>query len=523
MVTTAHLLSRPGVREHVASVATDGHERAVSAVVVVEGADAIAAVPAGAVVVLTAAASAHLPPHGLDVAVRRAGEAGAAALGLVRGTAARDFPATVRLIAERAGLTLFAITDAAQATATTLRLADEVSAGHSAALERAAATSADLEAAETSGALEALLAAPEPEDGERAVLAHLAGIVTAGLGVPVVVRRPPSPGAPVVVAGRCEAVLVQRPAPGARDGAGPSGGPDDVLVDLVLHRAARTAEHVVTAARRSREAPIATRAALLAEMLSATEEGSGLLVGQARRAGIMVDGWHTVVHLDLHEHAAGTAEEQVSRHDLLAAAARRGLAAAAEDGGTWHRAESGGSLTYVRMAGTEPATSGVREVVSSAERIIDRLATVLPRVGFHCGVGGPHRGVQGLRTAWEEARAGSAAARAARRVDRPVVFAGLGFHRSLLQWYSGGGTHQMVDRLFAPLDAMDPRRRDEALRTLRVHLEHPGASATAAAVLNVHRNTLANRVRRLYELLDLDENDPDHRLMLSMATRLRTL
>ena len=59
----------------------------------------------------------------------------------------------------------------------------------------------------------------------------------------------------------------------------------------------------------------------------------------------------------------------------------------------------------------------------------------------------------------------------------------------------------------------------ERLETLRVVLDRPGL-AEAAAVLGVHRNTIAYRIRRIESLGGWDLHDPELRLSLAVAVRI---
>lgn len=59
----------------------------------------------------------------------------------------------------------------------------------------------------------------------------------------------------------------------------------------------------------------------------------------------------------------------------------------------------------------------------------------------------------------------------------------------------------------------------ERLDTLRVVIDHPGL-AEAAALLGVHRNTVAYRIRRIESLGGWDLQDPELRLSLAVAVRV---
>ena len=73
--------------------------------------------------------------------------------------------------------------------------------------------------------------------------------------------------------------------------------------------------------------------------------------------------------------------------------------------------------------------------------------------------------------------------------------------------------------LLEPLLSGRPATVRERLSTLRAVLDH-GAGGGAAAVLGIHRNTLAYRVRNLEARTGWDLADPDLRLALSVAVRI---
>ena len=88
-----------------------------------------------------------------------------------------------------------------------------------------------------------------------------------------------------------------------------------------------------------------------------------------------------------------------------------------------------------------------------------------------------------------------------------------------------GNLHNLPDgstlaqSLLEPLLQGRPDVRREHLQTLRAVLDEPGI-AEAAAVLGVHRNTVAYRVRRIEAVTGWRLTDPDLRLALALALRL---
>jgi DNA-binding PucR family transcriptional regulator len=59
----------------------------------------------------------------------------------------------------------------------------------------------------------------------------------------------------------------------------------------------------------------------------------------------------------------------------------------------------------------------------------------------------------------------------------------------------------------------------DLLRTLTAYLDAESSLTETAAVLGVHRNTVAARVARAQELLGVELTDPDERLALHLACR----
>jgi DNA-binding PucR family transcriptional regulator len=73
--------------------------------------------------------------------------------------------------------------------------------------------------------------------------------------------------------------------------------------------------------------------------------------------------------------------------------------------------------------------------------------------------------------------------------------------------------------LLGPLLTGSAEAGRERLATLRAVLEQPGFNE-AAAVLGIHRNTLAYRIRRIEQLTGWRLGDPELRLALLIAVTL---
>jgi DNA-binding PucR family transcriptional regulator len=131
--------------------------------------------------------------------------------------------------------------------------------------------------------------------------------------------------------------------------------------------------------------------------------------------------------------------------------------------------------------------------------------------------------VAGLRASAAEAGAAIAAAKTAGRRDTALSFDAVGLRRMLVEWYASDTARRAVDSILAPLDSLGPKRSETAIKTLQAYLDNQGSFSKTAKALHLHRNAVAYRLKRILEVLDVDLENPDERLILQLACRTRAL
>jgi len=490
-------LEAPHIARSARVLSAAGHDREVRQVVLLEDAHGLVSASPDSIVILTTAASRDLARYGLVMAVRRAATRNICALCLTD-FIDQNLPSTAQDLAIHYRISVLAIAPGVDLAQLITAVHDELVGGVGRLLARAGAASEALDRA----------------DADEISVTDVVASVSGELGLPISERLANGGelGADVVVDGSQE----------TRFALTATRSSDDVILGLVLNRLAQVAEHRMIAARRASERPILSRAAVLSELLLTDADNAERLVPRARRLGVPIDGWLTVIRLEFDNLTRLTKGDEVLSHELTLTIAARALDAASGHGGSWHRAAVGSTAILVRADRTEPK-SMVSEVTEVARIVIGDVKAKFPDLVMYCGVGGSYQGISGLRTSAAEASSGATAARAAKQPDRPFAYFGLGFRRMLLQFYALEGSRAMIDHLLESIDRLGPRKSREAIRTLQAYLDHPHSPGRAAAELGVHRNTVAYRVRRLFEFLDLDPEDPDHRLMLHLACRIRSL
>lgn len=416
----------------------------------------------------------------LDALLRRADAAGVAAVLLPGGEPLR---LASRLLAERVGLTVLGAPDplaAAMAATRLLRESDQVVAA-------LVATTAAVCSA-TGGGVDELVAALAAAWRRPVWLLDGAGDRLAG----------PEPGPADLGALHTRPVGTGR-RPTVLAAAVPPGIPAELAaVRAALGVAAGAVGQRLAENRLAVERDARLRMSLLAELVQAEPDP-----GTRRRAldaGWQLDGWHVGVRIDVPD----TVDPLTMRPEVLRAFGTAHLhALVVEQGRGWS--------AWTTFA-EEPSATELHRHAAAARRAQWLLRSTLPGA---MGVGRLYRDATGLARTLGEA--GDAARLAATRsasgyfvhVDR------LGLGQLLLAWTRTDTFLPAARSLLEPL-------RDQPgdlLATLTAYLDAESSLTETAAVLGVHRNTVATRMAKAQELLGVELTDPDERLALHLACR----
>ena len=520
-------------------VSGSGGDRQVALVRLAESFTDLDRAPAASLVILSRLASAEVSDYRLDMALRWAAIHQVAAV-----AAFADKPwqptVTARDIAGRADIALISIPAGTEAAGLVQAIIREIGGGAELALGRAEQGLAAVLAAESAGSgVEELRAAVAEALGTRVEFRPWPdGRSAAGDGAPDrTAARAAADGGP-------NAASVE---PAAADG-GPGGAADGevsaqvvvgetpigsfvapdahgdfgVAVRLVLYTAAMTAGRLLDLARQAREVPVRSRSELLAELLMSDSAINDDLLERARQLAIPIGGWHVVVRIEADD-LQDAEPDEVQRFELLETAGQAALHAVAATGGTWYLSRIARAILLVRVTTSNPGPQAGARAARSAERALEAIKGRLPALRFRAGVGAPHEGPTGLRASAAEARGALLAARAALKPAGVAAHDAVGVRRMLMEWYASDTARASVRDQLAPLERLGPARADIAIRTLAAYLDEQGSIIKTAQRLHLHRNAVANRLRGITELLEMNLDDPDQRLALQLACRARLL
>jgi sugar diacid utilization regulator len=471
---------------------------AVQHVALVEDLSEVTRVNEHAIVLVSRAGSANAGRFGLDIALRLARKRSVAAL-VLPGPAATAVTQTSAHIANRSGTAILATGRDADLAELAVAIGRELAGEAEVALLRAHTALRSIEA--------------HPRLGRPQEIAEHAGNAL-GVRIEMVSTAPAlGPSAPIIVDEQLEGWLV----------AEPQEGDMAMGLDIVLHAAAAAASRAFDQRRRAEGLPIESREEVLSELLASPPQGRAGLVHRARTLGVPIDGWHNAVRLELEASAALSSEDEFVAYQSRLRLARLALKEVQDTGGQWHGARAGTALLLICMHESDPGSTASGAVAKTMDAVLARVRAELRVPLIRCGVGGAHVGPDGLLASAAEARAAVIAAGTSGRPNTALAFDSVGLRRTLVEWYASETAQAAVSTVLAPLTKLDPSRGDRLIRTLHVYLDHQGSLTKTAELLNLHRNAVAYRINQVFELLDVDQGNPDDMLLLQLACRAREL
>ncbi len=179
-----------------------------------------------------------------------------------------------------------------------------------------------------------------------------------------------------------------------------------------------------------------------------------------------------------------------------------------------------GLLLYCPAA-TNPDTQ-VRQSKQEALELVERMRERHPQATIHIGIGSARSSLpewlQSQQQAWESLRVnkkwGSSSV---------THFEDLGLYQFLSSLRTLPETEHFVQTTLVDLQEYDTAHHAELLDTLSAYFVCHGNISQTAALLQVHRNTLTYRLRRITEIMYIDLEDPDVRFGLQLALKLLNL
>ena len=288
-------------------------------------------------------------------------------------------------------------------------------------------------------------------------------------------------------------------------------GPDGVqrLLRSLLQIGSWYLVALLASVRARTEGDARRRIAVLNELLARSDLHESDIRNQMLALGWSAAGWNTGLHITLR--GADT-----SRILDLHAEVRERLRGAGIDAPLVERND--GWSGWVTDA-SEPAVESYSVMVRRLGDALSDFVDAHSGLQAHAGIGRPYLDLNGLRRSLTEAHEAALIANTrfggrsgAAHIDQ------LGMQRVLMGWFGSEDFARYARFILQPI--LDVDSDHELLRTLEVYLDASRSTTEAAQMLGLHRNTVANRMRRIAGLLGVTLDDAETRLSLQLACRM---
>lgn len=286
-------------------------------------------------------------------------------------------------------------------------------------------------------------------------------------------------------------------------------------IDLARHLLAVSAwplatellQRSLTAEREGRQ-----RSMLLTEVVEHSSAPPRQTVERATALGWRLSGWHTAISIASRDSGAD------ARGNLAARVIEDGLKLHGLVADLVERPEGWVFWTTTEV---EPMAEDSGKIVRRVRDALEWVASEVPSASLAAGVGLPFEGADGIRASIQEAESACLLART--RSDTVAVehSDATSVRRLLIGYYSNRPLRDVATHLMAPLHKADTS--GELARTLTAFLDNNSSATATAKVLDVHRNTVLNRLDKITALLELDFSDPEDRLAAQLAVHLAEL
>lgn len=498
VATLRELVASSALAPMLRYVSQPGQDPVVRGVSLIEDLGHLERVPEHSIVLLTRSVSTEVSSFRFDMALRAASNRNTAAIVLSAADVASVTSVTTA-IAHGSGTAILGMRTDADLAVLALTIGRQLAGDAAAALHGVHTAVRVIEAHPPDGAIDSLL--------QR---------TSAALGVPISIQSSKPTGRtarPVVVDDSVEA-WVTTPA---------QEGDLAMGVEVVLQAVSASVATAMAHQRREQALSSQSRQESLTDLLSATPRGREQAVLRARSAGVPIDSWHIVVLMDFESLADPAAGDELATYEARMRVGAAVLRRARATGGTWHEARLGEAFLLVNSSPKDPGAGGASRIASAVEDVLVTFPNPVQGVIIRCGVGMAAAGPSGLLASLAEAKAAVVTARTSQPANAAVAFDSVGLRRALVDWYASDTAREAATAVLAPLASLGGVRGERLIQTLHVYLDEHCSLTRTAQRLNLHRNAVAYRIKRAFELLEVDQENPDDLLLLQLACRARDL
>ncbi|MCL5075225.1 MAG: PucR family transcriptional regulator ligand-binding domain-containing protein [Chloroflexi bacterium] len=176
-------------------------------------------------------------------------------------------------------------------------------------------------------------------------------------------------------------------------------------------------------------------------------------------------------------------------------------------------------IILLQLSGPDPED----ELQKTTRQLFQEINSDLQEISVSIGVGRVYREPEQLLKSYQEAQIALHASQNIYGNNRLTFYANLGINRILCEIPSVEAIDAFVEEVLGPLIRYDQGRDKDLLCTLQSYLEMNGHKEATAKKMHIHRSSLLYRLKRIQEILGVNLEDPEVRLNLSLALRIKQM
>ncbi|MGB6406241.1 MAG: PucR family transcriptional regulator ligand-binding domain-containing protein [Planococcus donghaensis] len=167
----------------------------------------------------------------------------------------------------------------------------------------------------------------------------------------------------------------------------------------------------------------------------------------------------------------------------------------------------------------KPAEAEYDNVVNFLDLIERRLKNLLPEVSISWGIGDFNKGFQGLAESFQQANLAVDIGRRKKGKGQRTFYRDTRIDRVLLTLAQNEEMKKVIMTTIEPLVEYDKQRNMDLIGTLKCYNQNHGNVSQAARALNLHRQSLLYRLRKIESLTGHSLIDPDDLFLLDLSIK----
>lgn len=156
------------------------------------------------------------------------------------------------------------------------------------------------------------------------------------------------------------------------------------------------------------------------------------------------------------------------------------------------------------------------------EKLVGTLSRKFEDIDINVGVGRAYKGLENVNKSFADAVKTIRIAKIITKKD-VVTFDELGIFKILSQDFLTEELEDFYKTTLKPLVDYDEKKSTEFVKTLEAYFTYNGNLTRMSEHLFTHYNTILYRINRINEITNMDLNDPNDRLNLEIALKIREL